>query len=305
MIPLARLVAILLVAFVSGPTGVGAAGLRMVSTAVVAAADPTCNAQIAEDVCTQGANDGFDVGTAKGSPGNAGVVPATTSGAGPDKFMRTEIKVVPACDGNDAVTDLGLCPGAVETCPNAGEMRYWQYGRTVDLREPAGDPPFQRVIIPPSVCLGPDDPRIDPTVAIPAIVEREFKRVVVLKGVATVNPAPETLVNFETQFSTAAPANYDIPLTLLGQSVVITARAESWTWHFGDGTQAHSTQGGRAVHTYVTTGARQAYIVIEWSGTYRIGASPTVRQVTGTATTTGDPAEVLVRQARTELVDQP
>jgi len=145
-------------------------------------------------------------------------------------------------------------------------------------------------------------------VAIPAIIEREFKRVVVLKGVAQVSPAPDTLVNVETRFTTDAPANYDIPLTILGQTVVITATANSWTWHFGDGsTERVSDQASRGstVHTYDKSGRRGVFVVIEWTGTYRIGGDPTVRQVNGTATTTGDPAPVTVRTARTELVDQP
>ena len=148
---------------------------------------------------------------------------------------------------------------------------------------------------------------MDPAAAIPAIVEREFKRVVVLKGVAQVSPAPDTLVNVETRFATDAPASYDIPLTILGQTVVITATADSWTWHFGDGTVQRVSDGssrGSTVHTYVKAGARGAYVVIEWTGTYRIGGDPTVREVNGTATTTGDPVAVGVRTARTELVDQ-
>ncbi len=198
-----------------------------------------------------------------------------------------------------------LCLAATTSCPNLDELRFWIYRRTIDLTNRAADPPFRRVLVPASVCLGPEDPVLDPTVAIPAIVEKEFKRVVVLKGVAEVDPAPETLVNFETRFTTPAPTSYDIPLTILGQSVVITARAAAYTWHFGDGTTERLTDGPATVHTYDQAGSRGAYVVIEWSGTYRVGADPTVRQVVGTATTTGDPVQVQVREARTELVDQP
>ena len=161
---------------------------------------------------------------------------------------------------------------------------------------------------PPSVCLGPDDPRVDPTLAIPAIIDRDFQRVVVLKGVAQVSPTPDTLVNIETRFATDAPASYEILLTVLGQSVVITATAASWTWHFGDGTTQRvigGTTGGSTAHEYRRSGARSAYVVIDWTGTYRIGSDPTVRQVNGTATTTGLPVQIAVRTARTELVDQP
>jgi len=215
---------------------------------------------------------------------------------------------VPTCDGNTDATDVGLCTAAVETCPALDDTRYWAYRRVIDIRIPEADPPFERVLEPPFVCLGPQDPLLDPTVAIPAIVEQEFQRVVVLKGIAEVTPRPDTLVNIDTVFTTAAPASYDIPLTILGQSVVITATADSWTWFFGDGssTRVEATgTAGRTTHEYATAAARGAYVVIEWTGTYRIGGDPQVRAVTGTATTTGDPIQVLVRQARTELVDQP
>ena len=143
--------------------------------------------------------------------------------------------------------------------------------------------------------------------AIPAIIDRDFQRVVVLKGIARVTPAPDTLVNVETRFATDAPSSYEIPLTVLGQSVVITASAVTWTWHFGDGIRLRLTDGssgGSTVHEYRESGPRAAYVVIEWTGTYVIGGDPTVRQVNGTATTIGEPTQIAVRTARSELVDQ-
>ena len=66
----------------------------------------------------------------------------------------------------------------------------------------------------------------------------------VLKGGVEASPGPDTLVNIPTRFSTDAPDSYDIPLTLLGQPVTITATARRWTWHFGDGTTASTTAAG-------------------------------------------------------------
>jgi hypothetical protein len=152
--------------------------------------------------------------------------------------------------------------------------------------------------------VGGDDPVLDPTVAIAAIVQRDFQRVVVLKGGVEVSPEPDTLVNIPTRFSTDAPASYDIPLTLLGQPVTITATARRWTWHFGDGTTASTTAAGtdgRVEHTYRTSATVGAHVVIEWSGTYRIGGGAQL-PITGTATTVGDPAPLEVKQARSELV---
>lgn len=211
-------------------------------------------------------------------------------------------KYIPTCSGNTATDSSVLCTAAVETCPTQGEVRFWVYTREYNTVTNRALTDWERAATPSTVCLGPDDPAIDPTVAIPAIVQRDFKRVVVLKGMAEVSPKPDTLVNIPTIFTTRTPPSYDIPLSLLGQSVVITATAERYTWHFGDGTSAStSAPGGRVEHEYRKAASRQAYVVIEWSGTFRIngGAAQTIN---GRATTTGDPIAVDVKQARTELV---
>ena len=219
----------------------------------------------------------------------------------------TETFYVPTCSGNDIGGENVLCTAAVETCAVATETRFWVYTREVDGRGNAT--PWFQVTEPPFVCLGLDDPAvaaaIDPAVAIAAMIEREFQRVVVLKGVAQVSPRPETLVNIATIFTTDAPGSYDIPLTLLGQPVTITATARRWTWHFGDGTTAATTAAGtrgRVEHVYRRAAPLGPYVVIEWSGTYRIGGGSPL-PINGTATTTGDPTPLTVRQARTELVD--
>jgi hypothetical protein len=208
---------------------------------------------------------------------------------------------VPTCAGNSPDDNRLVCSAALEICPGEGEIRFWVFSRERNLVTGAVTE-WQRDNTPPTVCLAPDDPVLDPAVAIPAIIEREFKRVVVLKGVAEVSPKPDTLVNIPTRFRTAAPASYEILLTLLGQSVVITATAERYVWHFGDGASAEtSAPGGQLEHEYVRTGTREAHVVIEWSGTYRIGGGPE-RAIAGTATTTGEPVQVVVKEARTELV---
>jgi len=264
-----------------------------------------CGDGAGDEACIDGADDGFtiiDQADDRGVQGRNIGLDGRVRGA---STLRRQTVLVPTCDGNSAENDLGVCTAAVATCPTPGDTRFWLFTRVVDTNNRTLDPPYIRRLDPDSVCLGPDDPRIAPTVAIPALIDRDFQRVVVLKGVAEVSPAPDTLVNIETRFSTSAPASYEIPLTVLGQTVVITATAVSWTWHFGDGTTERvTTGGGSTVHEYQRSGARAAYVVIEWTGTYRIGADQTVRPVNGTATTTGQPVQIAVKTARTELVDQ-
>ncbi len=161
---------------------------------------------------------------------------------------------------------------------------------------------FARVEVPPSICVSPTDPAIDPTVAIPAIVEQEFQRVVVLRAVAEVRPAPDTLVNLPTRFQTSTTERYDIPLTILGRSVVITAQAESWAWTLGDGSTATSAAGhGYLEHTYTRTGTVTARADTTWSGTFRVDGGP-AHPITGRAQTTGEPVQVVIKQARSRLV---
>ena len=58
---------------------------------------------------------------------------------------------------------------------------------------------------------------------------------------------------------------------------------------------------GRVEHIYRTAASVGAHVVIEWSGTYRIGGGAQL-PITGTATTVGDAAPLEVKQARSELV---
>ena len=219
----------------------------------------------------------------------------------------TERSLVPTCTGNGPGGATDFCLAAVETCDDPEAVRVWVFTRERNTASGAVSE-WQRVEDPPFVCLAPDDPEVaaavDPAVLIAAMIEREFKRVVVLKGGVEASPGPDTLVNIPTRFATDAPASYDIPLTLLGQSVTITATARRYTWHFGDGTTSSTTAAGtdgRVEHTYRTAAPVGAHVVIEWSGTYRIGGGASL-PITGTATTVGDPAPLEVKQARTELV---
>jgi hypothetical protein len=280
------------------------ASLAFLAAASTSLASGHCGREAIE-ACPEsgGSDDGFYIGGTRDKvlvrEGNS---PVRGTGGVP-RTTITEKAHVPTCTGNDPGENTSVCTAATETCAEEGQVRYWVYTREVTVATGATTP-WVRVADPSSVCLGADDPALDPAAAIPALIERDFKRVVVRKGAADVSPKPDTLVHIPTVFTTDAPDSYDIPLTLLGQSVVITAKAERWTWHFGDGSSGWTTtpgSKGRVEHEYTQAGTREAYVVIEWSGNYRIGGGPT-RSINGRATTTGDPAQVQVREARTELV---
>jgi len=217
--------------------------------------------------------------------------------------LRIVSAYAPTCPGNGPQQADTTCGPAVTTCPKPGDIRLWRYTRQVRNGVPVT--PWRLVTSPPYVCLGPTNPVVRPKVAIPALVSREFKRLVVLRGVTAVEPAPQTLVNLETTFSTDAPRSYPIETTILGQQVHITAKAESYTWHFGDGVTTTTAEPGAAgsalvAHTYTRPGRLAAYVVISWSGTFTIGTDPTVLPVDGTATTRGPAAPLGVREARSQ-----
>jgi len=250
-------------------------------------------------ICGSAGTDDFDIIATDPKPGTPGGTGSRGSSNGSGSGYTgppTETAYAPTCTGNSAYDQGVLCNAALETCPVEGEVRFWKWQRVFDEGEWSG---WRLVDV---VCLGPDEPGIDPAVAIPAIVERDFERVVVVRGEAEVSPKPETLVNVATRFRTDAPASYVIPLSILGQSVVITAKAEKYTWHFGDGHSKTSYEpAGFVEHTYSQAAPRQAYVVITWSGSFTVNGGAS-QAIAGTVTTQGVPAEVVVREARTELV---
>ena len=221
--------------------------------------------------------------------------------------LRREKLFVPTCSGNTPGGIDVLCGIALSGCPDPADVRFWVYTRLVNTQIPGDDPAFERVAAPPFVCLRADDPAIaNPLAALPWLVEREFQRVVVLKAVPVVNPAPKTLIRIPTRLSTSTVESYDIPVSILGQSVVITATARTWTWNFGDGQRAAvsgSGRAGRTEHEYQSTGPRSARVDITWTGVYRLNGGPPL-PITGTVTTQGVPTRIQVVQARSELVAQ-
>lgn len=209
--------------------------------------------------------------------------------------------LVPTCTGNNYFDGGTLCNAAVLTCPTPGDIRFWVF-ETIIVRATGKPAPNTGPDLVDTVCRGAQDPVLDPAVAMPALVQREFQSVVVRGGVADVSPKPETLVNIDTRFQTDAPASYQIPLTLLNQSVVITATAQGYTWHLGNGDTRISTKpNGYLEYAYRKAGTYDVFVSITWSGTFSVNGGP-AQPITGTVEVDGEPTQVQVQQARSELV---
>jgi hypothetical protein len=73
-------------------------------------------------------------------------------------------------------------------------------------------------------------------------------------------PNGETLVNLDTNFYTTNSELTDIPVRLLGRTVIVTARPIAYRWNFGDGTSETTTSPGApypdldVAHVFTQTG---------------------------------------------------
>ena len=268
---------------------------------------PLCDRATVKDCGSANGDDGITIIVVSLPAG--GTVGGGGARGGPSSvldYLRREY--TPVCTGNTRLDGGTLCAAAVTTCPQPGFVRFWIYeakfSRTTN--QIIGD--WYQVTNPMTICLGPGAPGVPKPVAIAAQLERDFKRLVVLQGLARVQPAGTTLVNFDTAFYTEARA-YDLPpITILGSRVQVRATPISYDWFFGDGAQAGNAGPGargttQVSHRYAGTGPVGPNVVITWAGTYTVDGGA-VQQVVGTAQTTGPPTALQVAQARSELVSR-
>jgi hypothetical protein len=212
----------------------------------------------------------------------------------------------PTCFGNGPGRGDALCSQASQLCATPGQTAFWAFSRRKDVGS-ASFGAWGRILSPAFTCLAADDPVLNTRSAIPELVEAEFRKVVVRRGVTLVQPAGRTLVHVDTIMYTETDPIYEIPnVMILGTPVHITATARTYTWHFGDGQLQITQQPGRrgdkiVTHRYTKAASVAPYVEIEWSGTYRIGDDPQVLPVRGTARTQGVPTPLAVLGARTQL----
>ena len=217
----------------------------------------------------------------------------------------TETFLTVGCAGNTPERNDAVCGAALTGCPDPNAVLFWQWTRTID--GPTGQPltTFRRTFDPPYACLAPAAAQaagvvIDPLVAIAAALERDFRSLVVRKGATRVTPSPETLVNYPTRFTTDAPASHDLPVTVLGRAVRITATARHYDWFLGNDEDIRTTEVPELLHTYRTAGDVAPYVTITWTGTFTLAGDPIVRPIPGTATTTGPTTALGVREVRSQ-----
>ncbi|MCU1623815.1 MAG: hypothetical protein JWL79_2660 [Frankiales bacterium] len=258
-------------------------------------------------MCGYGADNGFVFGSGNGGPGSPGGGGSTGAAVGLSGTYTVH-EYAPTCTGNTRLDANKTCGGAMQTCQPAGQgfVRYWIWAVTVDGRTGKVLDPPGWVQQPGTVCFGPAQQGVPAVAAIGGILVRDFKDLVVVKGVAHVDPHGSTLVNFDNGFWTDAKTYVLAPVQILGHTVVVTAMPERFDWYFGDGAAAMDSGPGRhgatdVAHTYTDKGTVNPYVVITWSGTFTVDGGAAL-DVIGTATTTGDGTPLQVKEAKAQLV---
>jgi hypothetical protein len=150
-------------------------------------------------------------------------------------------------------------------------------------------------------CHGPE------SAAVAEEVFRYFRKLPLPQLAAQQQPPGNALVGLPVIFFTDDPTEQTFTVDIRGFSVVIVARATSFSWDAGDGTVLTTTDPGAPypdqtiTHDYAS-GTYAASLTTTWGATYSVngGAQATVP---GTTTTVGPAVTFTVLQARTVLTD--
>jgi len=153
------------------------------------------------------------------------------------------------------------------------------------LKAPAGVPnPVWSFRSGPTCLFDPKPADLLPRIA--AMIQTEFQKLPINPGQATAQPSPHTLRGAETNFfAQSAAQQFDI--TILNQSVHVTATPVQYTWTYGDGTSLGPTPaaGGplpqerwgektATSHAYAETGDFGVVLTTHFQGTYSVNGGP-------------------------------
>ncbi|WP_308169468.1 PKD domain-containing protein [Paenarthrobacter aromaticivorans] len=142
----------------------------------------------------------------------------------------------------------------------------------------------------------------------------DFRQLPVNPGTLQAQPFPHTLKGGPTNFYTTA-TEQAFNVTILGQTVHLTATPASFTYTFGDGTSLGPTPAAgypipeadwllnqtRTSHTYTATGNYPATITTSYTGTYSVNNGPPL-PINGTLDLTTEPKTIHVWKTEKALV---
>ncbi|GAA4302551.1 hypothetical protein [Klenkia terrae] len=121
-------------------------------------------------------------------------------------------------------------------------------------------------------------------------------------------PGGTVLVGLPTIFYTDAPTEQVFTVDIRGFAVVITAVAQSFTWHTGAGDAVVTSDGPGAPYpdetvTFdYTSGSYSTYLTVTWGGTFTVDGSAPV-DVAGTTTTDGPAVQLTAVEAHAVLTN--
>lgn len=250
---------------------------------------------------------GVVVGGSVRDPGrNSGSAAEAVSASVPG-LTTYEYEWVLTCFDNYPGDQNEVCPSATN-CSDGGQFRWSLWAR--QLTDGRGDPtPDSRWEIVATECYtnepavpAPPQPEVTD-----ALVLREVQRLGLPRLMVQMQPADETLVNFETIFYTDAP-QWARSIQLLGFAVDVEAQATGYDWQFGDGGSASTQSPGApypakdVTHTYTDAHVTVAPRVdTAYEIRYRVdgGGWQTIAETVPAA---GLPVDLRIREATAVLV---
>ena len=179
-----------------------------------------------------------------GSTGSGGGGPIPASSSGSNSYMV--YWVAPACPGSSpgVATTESDC-GFFHTCTKNRERRYFVWGREVTERNDDVEVGPWRFVGARCLPLGSEGQHTEPV--LPEVtwqmVLTEIRRLGLPAMTVQVQPAGQTLVNFDTIFY-AEPSTFARTLEILGRAVDVEARPSRFLWTYGDGRSQITTTPG-------------------------------------------------------------
>lgn len=177
----------------------------------------------------------------------------------------------------------------------------------VEFAQGPGSSDTQRVSRP--LCLPAGGVPESGSMPIPVFTVEDLQRLDIAAATSVVEPAPHTLVNYNTNVYAEAEAQ-EFTTDLAGYPVTVRVYPIEYTWDYGDGTSLGPTQltgyplednewdiETDTSHRYTETGDVQVGLSTTFEGEYSVAGGPWLT-VDGTSTVDSTPVEVSVWRAK-------
>lgn len=263
------------------------------------------------------------------APASSGAAPSSSSGVqlSPEEIRQQQMELRQYATGlyrDDALERPPAVEQAnysvVDTCANAPDQEACQEQEACTMADGGtgqnyyveysledGGADTQRVSRP--LCLPAGEVPESGSMPIPVFTVEDLQRLDIAAAVSIVEPAPHTLVNYNTNVYAEATAQ-EFTTTLADYPVTVRVYPIEYTWDYGDGTTLGPTQltgyplaedqwdtPTDTSHRYTDTGDVQVTLSTTFEGEYSVAGGPWLA-VDGTSTVTSAPVELSVWRAK-------